>query len=219
MKGIIIEQKLIAYLGVVLVEDQDILEKAQRQVENDESQEAQQTLAAILHSDPFNIRAWELMAEAVDDPVKQADCYRRILQLDPGNKPASFKLAELTDRPAHQPPPEVGQIVNLLREVGLDALDRKTVERFKKLGVTITVGDDGYVSVESDSRVVKVHKGSMPTLFGHLAPEEIIDRAGEPLAPDARRTCPRCDAVIPRESNRCEWCSLSFTSEGEPIWE
>jgi hypothetical protein len=39
-----------------------------------------------------------------------------------------------------------------------------------------------------------------------LSPEEIVQLAGEPLAPEDRRICPHCKAVIPRTAEKCQWC-------------
>lgn len=39
-----------------------------------------------------------------------------------------------------------------------------------------------------------------------LTPDEILRMAGDPLPEDKRRNCPKCDAVISRETTRCEWC-------------
>jgi molecular chaperone DnaK (HSP70) len=43
-----------------------------------------------------------------------------------------------------------------------------------------------------------------------LTPEEILNLAGDPLPENERRNCPKCDAVISRDSTRCEWCGLSL---------
>jgi hypothetical protein len=39
-----------------------------------------------------------------------------------------------------------------------------------------------------------------------LDPANIVERAGDPLPPEARRNCPNCDAVIARDASRCPWC-------------
>jgi len=42
---------------------------------------------------------------------------------------------------------------------------------------------------------------------GALSPELILRLAGGPLAPEERRNCPQCDAVVSRREARCPWCS------------
>ena len=39
-----------------------------------------------------------------------------------------------------------------------------------------------------------------------LTPEEIVQLAGDPLPAEMRRRCPKCDAVVSREIQRCQWC-------------
>jgi hypothetical protein len=51
-------------------------------------------LYKILQTNPRNIEVWFLMAEAVDDRSKKADCYRQIIKLDPDNQLARQKLSE-----------------------------------------------------------------------------------------------------------------------------
>jgi hypothetical protein len=57
--------------------------------------EARQELAAVLKRDPNHLEAWSLMALAVTAPAQKADCYRRVLALDPNNENARYQLAIL----------------------------------------------------------------------------------------------------------------------------
>lgn len=60
-----------------------------------ELSDARQELAAVLKRDPQHLEAWSLMALAVTAPAQKADCYRRVLALDPSNENARFQLAAL----------------------------------------------------------------------------------------------------------------------------
>ena len=42
---------------------------------------------------------------------------------------------------------------------------------------------------------------------GALTPELILQLAGGPLAPEERRKCPTCGAVVSRLEKKCPWCS------------
>ena len=48
------------------------------------------------------------------------------------------------------------------------------------------------------------------TTKADLDHEEILRLAGEPLPESERRKCPKCDAVISRDSKRCEWCGQTL---------
>lgn len=52
-------------------------------------------LGHLLRNEPENVQAWSLMALAVEDPRKKMDCYRRVLQIDPGNSNALDQLRAL----------------------------------------------------------------------------------------------------------------------------
>ena len=42
---------------------------------------------------------------------------------------------------------------------------------------------------------------------GALTPELILQLAGGPLAPEERRKCPTCGAIVSRLEKKCPWCS------------
>lgn len=64
--------------------------------------EAVRELARVLGADPRSLEGWLLMAQALDDPARQADCYRQVLKLDPGNPLATQRL-EALQAPAPEP--------------------------------------------------------------------------------------------------------------------
>ena len=51
---------------------------------------------------------------------------------------------------------------------------------------------------------------------GQLSATDIVrlaaDLDGGVLPADQRRHCPHCDAVVPRQASRCEWCAKSLDS-------
>jgi hypothetical protein len=173
-------------------------------IDSGEQEDARNLLDGVLHAAPHNVHAWELMAKLVDEPQKRADCYRQILRIDPEH-PAALKALEEIDR-AHAPSSQMQQVLDLLRLVGPAALDRETIERFKAIGVEISVVD-GYISISSGTRNVKVHPSTLPGGRSYLYPEEIVSGAGDPLPSAERKECPYCRATIPLSATRCTWCS------------
>jgi len=68
---------------------------------------AKRALFLILNADPYNVQAWRLLATVLDDPERQAHCYRRVVALDPGDQEAAQALHRLTGETpltAKQPP-------------------------------------------------------------------------------------------------------------------
>lgn len=57
---------------------------------------ARRALFRILNADPYNVQAWRLLATVLNDPERQAHCYRRVLALDPGDQEAAQALYQLT---------------------------------------------------------------------------------------------------------------------------
>lgn len=72
------------------------LEDIRNQINGGDIQEARHSLQAITTEEPLNANAWELLADISDDPNERAECYRRILQIDPGNRQIAVKLLEIT---------------------------------------------------------------------------------------------------------------------------
>jgi len=333
------------------------LDRARRQIEAGDRGGARRTLCKILNADPGNVAAWTLLAAAVDDADKQADCYRRILALDPGNREAEQRLRQLTGEsppgePSEAPTPSQAGVplscpqcggtmgahffgelqdkravcpycgaqvdlpdacrrVTHEREYGENAWGARVVERTESQtrsdglkGDVRSVREALRETLDELARQVEEHDGEMTVtrenlleegtprravltseelqelsddeLFERLkargidldAPEglrpgerigirreirrtdsqdgmpslrdvvrgwmdrgvkrslepqeplsadDIIDLAGGPLAPEERRPCPQCGAVIPRDAARCEWCGRRLSGDEE--WE
>ena len=66
-------------------------------------------LTRLLQNDPQNVQAWSMLALAVREPQRKIDCYKRVLQLEPGNNNAISQLKNLGAAPenasAPVPPP------------------------------------------------------------------------------------------------------------------
>jgi hypothetical protein len=56
-------------------------------------------LARFLKDEPDNLEAWLLLGQNVDDPQQKADCYRRVLELDPDNPLARQGLEWIYSQP------------------------------------------------------------------------------------------------------------------------
>lgn len=74
----------------------DPLEANRAQIEQGDHEGAKRALGAFVRTNPGSIRAWALLASVVSDPVRQTDCYRRILSLDSENTEAADALRRLT---------------------------------------------------------------------------------------------------------------------------
>lgn len=76
------------------------LAEIRKLVNQGERRSAQRELARLLKSDPANRDAWLLLAGLIEDPARKADCYRHVLEIDPGNKTAQKALEWLYTQPA-----------------------------------------------------------------------------------------------------------------------
>jgi hypothetical protein len=82
------------------------LEKLKAQIETGKPQAVREALKTLTAKDPFNIDAWELLASVSKDPHEQAECYRQLLQIDPGNRQAATRLLEITAQIHGATPPQ-----------------------------------------------------------------------------------------------------------------
>jgi hypothetical protein len=71
------------------------LHRVRRKIEAGDLESAKRDLVEILRADRENILAWAFLALVLDDPIKQADCYRQILKIDPANREAAARLQRL----------------------------------------------------------------------------------------------------------------------------
>ena len=61
--------------------------------------EAAKALARIVTREPGNERAWHMLSYALTDPEKQVYALRRVLQINPQNRPARSQLKRLEQEP------------------------------------------------------------------------------------------------------------------------
>jgi peptide/nickel transport system permease protein len=78
----------------------EALEQAIELARAGEAQRAHQILAAHLAREPGDVRAWLLLSLTLDDPQQQIYALRRVLEIDPGNRPARAALRRRTGIPA-----------------------------------------------------------------------------------------------------------------------
>jgi hypothetical protein len=67
---------------------------------------ARHELTKILCTDPRNVAAWALLAPLLENSDRQADCYRRILAVDPDNGHAVERLRQLAAEPSASESPQ-----------------------------------------------------------------------------------------------------------------
>jgi hypothetical protein len=87
------------------------LDEIKNQIEGGQIEAARENLKELAGEDPLNAAAWELLAGISDDPNERLECYRHILQIDPGNREIAVKLLEITaaaQTPPSQPEPLQG---------------------------------------------------------------------------------------------------------------
>ena len=75
--------------------NRDPLERAIEIIQSGDRRTGRHLLAALLKSEPKNVRAWLWMSDLVDSDAQQFDCLRRVLDLDPTNTTARARLAGL----------------------------------------------------------------------------------------------------------------------------
>jgi hypothetical protein len=83
-----------------------LFDKVRQRINAGDREGARRELVRALRADPQNVAAWELLATVLDDPPKQADCYRQILRVDPRHSQAAASLAALMGQAATPAAPE-----------------------------------------------------------------------------------------------------------------
>jgi hypothetical protein len=172
---------------------QTILDMIRLRVHTGDLDGARLALVDLLKAEPDNLDAWAFLAMLLKEPDEQAECYRQILRIDPENRQAAMWLEVLTP-PAVEP--AVEQRPSVAEPQGPEpSLDGESLS------------DMLFDDLVPSSIPSLVGPGVRPTRPRHLSPSEILELAGGPLAPEERRQCPSCLAVVPRTENKCPWCS------------
>ena len=76
----------------------DVLDPIRKRIQSGNIEGARRSLFGFLRKNPNHITGWMLLAELMDDPQKQADCYRQVLRLDPTHNQAAARLTEIDVR-------------------------------------------------------------------------------------------------------------------------
>ncbi len=76
----------------------------------------------------------------------------------------------------------------------------------------------GYV-VSEDTHGVRLTGATRSGSTGGLSASDVVrmaaDLDGGILPTEQRSRCPKCDAVVPRQAARCEWCGQSLTPQAD----
>jgi hypothetical protein len=142
-----------------------------------------------------------LLAVLIEDPARQADCYRQVLRLDPANPQAAARLRALTHKVPESSPKSPGQRVT---ESHIPAQKPgRLAGLLRLLGMQVT------------GLQAPANAGGVRAQSGQLSPDDVIQLAGGPLPPEQRRACPQCGAVVPRSAEKCAWCGASLSGPGD----
>jgi hypothetical protein len=152
----------------------DLLAAIRRRINMGDREGAKLALLDFLKTDPDTIDAWALLAILLREPVRQAECYRQILRIDPENRQAAMWLEALSRqipdssaRVEHAQPidsvltefgsdlslaegarPESGELDQVLEEIALSDLDPETRQLLRGPGHVIRPSEQGALSSE-----------------------------------------------------------------------
>ena len=190
---------------------------------------ARLALAELLEAEPDNADAWALLAILLTDPDEQARCYREILRIAPDDRQAAAWLELLTSQEVGPLPGEDSG--DSLPSPGGDELDQ-ILEDAVLLGAGDRLPSPDEVQTprrqaepkgfldrlldrlrgrtagpDPEIEAMVLGQDEIQSAAGSLSPELILRLAGGPLAPEERRNCPTCGAVVSRRETKCPWCS------------
>ena len=190
---------------------------------------ARLALAELLEAEPDNAEAWALLAILLTDPIEQARCYREVLRISPDDRQAAAWLDSLSGQAAEQLPgedshdsqplPGEDELDRILEDVvlpdGADQMPPPADAQVPRRQAEPKGFVDGLLdrlrgsSPEPDAEIEATLLGQdeIQSAAGSLSPELILRLAGGPLAPEERRNCPTCGAVVSRRETKCPWCS------------
>ena len=220
------------------------LDPIRHQVTTGDQRGARLALMELLEAEPDNADAWALLATLLTDPAEQAQCYREILRITPDDSQATAWLDSLTGQLAEQPTdtqipseespaarlsPEEAELDQILDDIALPEagdqlvqphLDRETAQWPAEpkgfLDGLLNRVRGRTAGPDPDAEALVLGQEEIQSAAGALSPELILRLAGGPLAPEERRNCPNCGAVVSRREVKCPWCSAILPSTEGP---
>jgi hypothetical protein len=128
------------------------------------------------------------------------------------------------DRSGFQPASDEKELDRILEDVALpDAADevqqlarqreipRRQVERRGFLDGLLGRMRGSTTGPDPEAEALVLGQEEAALAAGALSPELILRLAGGPLAPEERRNCPQCHAVVSRREAKCPWCSAPLS--------
>lgn len=128
------------------------------------------------------------------------------------------------DRSGFQPASDENELDRILEDVALpDAADevqqlarqreipRRQVERRGFLDGLLGRMRGSTTGPDPEAEALVLGQEEAALAAGALSPELILRLAGGPLAPEERRNCPQCHAVVSRREAKCPWCSAPLS--------
>ena len=205
------------------------LDRIRHQVTTGDHRGARLALAELLEVEPDNTDAWALLATLLTDPEEQVRCYLEILRITPGDSHAAAWLASLTGRAA-EPATEETDLERLLDDVNLletgdrtplphlerEAAPRPSDESKGFLNGLLDRLRGSTAGPAPEAEALVLGQEEIQSAAGAISPELILRLAGGPLAPEERRRCPKCDAVVSRRDDKCPWCSAILPGVEDP---
>jgi hypothetical protein len=147
---------------------------------------------------------------------------------------------ELSTKDPESLPPEIQEMLKILKEKGPAALDEEFLQKLQARGINISFDSESLRSLRERgygiydapplahssktvfTRTEERDEGFLGRLFSkagetrqrpsEISPEEIIRLAGGALPPEERRQCPnpKCGATLPKDAEKCSWCGESL---------
>jgi len=138
-------------------------------------------------------------------PLGQSPCQAPTSKVDPAQSEPSKDVAR-SPGPAEPGPAAAGHGSG---PAGRRPLSDEKIRSFVDQGIIID--EDAHGLHLTGLPVRGRGKGT-----GQLSATDIVrlaaDLDGGVLRADQRRQCPHCDAVVPRQASRCEWCGKTLDS-------
>ncbi len=178
---------------------QELLKQADYTFQRGNRELAKKYLTDFLTQYPQDESAWMLMAKMADEPKQKAECYRRVLKINPNHNEAKIWIARLNSnaqtlpkRPVRQSPRPAR---NLLRWAGIAVV------------FAIFFGGTSYVvaSRNPESAVAKMLVIATPTMFAEISSAgDIALQTRSQMNENYPQYAPLVDALIGFAVNNAE---------------
>lgn len=159
---------------------------------------AKKYLSDFLATYPNDEVAWMLMAKIVEEPERKADCYQRVLKINPNNNEAKIGLIRINSISQTQPLPKKHKTIPISLQTKRNPFRNMYVGIFITVFIFLLFGTTSFVIARNNpnSQLAKFNLFATPTIASTELDSDIASQTRAEVSEEYPQYAPLVDALI-----------------------